>query len=96
VAQRSGRDAGKLAAALQSVLGGALSDAERIALTFADETAGQGLPSDGTFAALRTAFSEQAIVELVWLCSFTAYLNRMARVLGIASDGFCELGARSA
>lgn len=96
VAQRSGRDARKVAALDQSVLGGALSDGERVALTFADEIAGQGLPSDGTFATLRATFSERAIVELVWLCSFTAYLNRMARVLGIASDGFCELGAPSA
>jgi AhpD family alkylhydroperoxidase len=93
VAQRSGRDARKLAALDESILGGALSDAERIALTFADEIAGNGLPSDGTFAALRAAFSERAIVELVWLCSFTAYLNRMARALGIGSDGFCELRA---
>jgi AhpD family alkylhydroperoxidase len=96
VAERSGRDARKLAALDQPALSGALSDAERVALTFADEIAGSGLPSDGTFDALRATFSEQAIVELVWLCSFTAYLNRMARVLGIASDGFCELRARSA
>jgi AhpD family alkylhydroperoxidase len=93
VARRSGRDARKLAALDQPVLGGALSEAERVALTFADEIARDGLPSDGTFAALRAAFSERAIVELVWLCSFTAYLNRMTTVLGIASDGFCELGA---
>ena len=96
VARRSGRDARKLSALDESDPSGALSDAERVALTFADEIAGNGLPSDSTFAALRAAFSERAIVELVWLCSFTAYLNRMARVLGIASDGFCELGAQSA
>jgi len=95
VAQRSGRDARKLAAVDQPALGAELSDAERIALTLAEEIAGNGLPSDGTFTALRAAFSERAIVELVWLCSFTAYLNRMARVLGIASDGFCDLPARS-
>jgi AhpD family alkylhydroperoxidase len=96
VAQRSGRDARKLAALDQSVLGRALTESERVALTFADEIAGQGLPSERTFAALRAVFSERAIVELVWLCSFTAYLNRMARVLGIESDGFCELGTQSA
>jgi AhpD family alkylhydroperoxidase len=98
VALRSGRDPRKLAALDLSVLpgqGGALSDAERAALTFADEIAGNGQPTDATFAALRSAFGERAIVELVWLCSFTAYLNRMARALGIGSDGFCELRACS-
>ena len=39
------------------------------------------------------SFDERAIVELVWLCSFTLYLTRMARALGIASDGFCKIGA---
>jgi AhpD family alkylhydroperoxidase len=36
---------------------------------------------------------ERAIVELVWLCSFTLYLNRMARALRIGSDGFCPIGS---
>jgi AhpD family alkylhydroperoxidase len=93
VALRSGRDAGKLAAVVAPVLGGALSDSERLALTFADEIAGNGVPTDACFASLRGAFDDRAIVELVWLCSFTAYLNRMARALGIPSDGFCELRA---
>ncbi len=93
VARRSGRDASKLAAVDGSELGGALSDSERLALTFADEIAGSGVPTDATFASLRTRFDERAIVELVWLCSFTAYLNRMSRALGIESDGFCAIGA---
>jgi AhpD family alkylhydroperoxidase len=93
VARRSGRDAGKLAAVDESVLGGALSDAERAALAFADEIAGIGVPTDATFANLRASFDERAIVELVWLCAFTGYLNRMSRALGIGSDGFCALGA---
>jgi AhpD family alkylhydroperoxidase len=94
VAQRSGRDAGKLAAVARRDLGQGLSDAERAALTFADEmAAGSGVPTDAAFAAVRAAFDERAIVEPVWLCSFTVYLNRMARALGIGSDGFCEIGA---
>ena len=100
VAQRSGRDAGKLAAIAQPDLGGALSEAERAALRFADEMAsGTGVPSDATFAAVRAAFTalhrapDRAVVELVWLCSFTLYLNRMARALRIGSDGFCPIGS---
>jgi len=91
MALRSGRDAAKLAAAAPPLLGGALSDSERLALTLADEIAGTGVPTEPTFTALRAAFDERAIVELVWLCSFTAYLNRMSKALGIESDGFCEL-----
>ncbi len=110
IAQRSGRDAGKLAAVARPDLAGPLTDAERAALTFADEMAtGTGVPTDATFAAVLAAFSalphgelegsprltsneagEQTVVELVWLCSFTLYLNRMARALGIGSDGFCS------
>ncbi len=94
IAQRSGRDAAKLAAIAEPALGGGLSDAERAALAFADEMSmGSGVPTDATFAALRASFDERSIVELVWLCSFTIYLNRMTRALGIASDGFCQIGA---
>jgi AhpD family alkylhydroperoxidase len=100
VALRSGRDAGKVAAvdSLHRLAGqdGTLSDAERVALTFADEIAGTGRPTDATFAALRATFGDRAIVELVWLCSFTVYLNRMATALGIGSDGFCQLRLETA
>jgi AhpD family alkylhydroperoxidase len=94
VAQRSGRDATKLAAVAQAELGAGLSDRERAALAFADEMAvGSGVPTDATFAAVCATFDERAIVELVWLCSFTVYLNRMTKALGIESDGFCQIGA---
>jgi AhpD family alkylhydroperoxidase len=95
VARRSGRDAAKLGALEEPALDGALTDRERIALTFADEITSSGVATDATFASLRSAFDERAIVELVWLCSFTAYLNRMARALGIASDRFCEPAERA-
>ncbi len=100
VALRSRRDARKVAAVASpgplADQDGTLSDAERVALTFADEIAGAGRPTDATFAALRAAFGDRGIVELVWLCSFTAYLTRMATALGIGSDGFCQLRLETA
>jgi AhpD family alkylhydroperoxidase len=99
VALRSRRDARKLAAISRPDLApdpaaaplDALSNAERLALAFADEIARGGEPGAATYAALATAFDERKVVELVWLCSFTTYLNRMSRALGIGSDGFCDL-----
>ena len=49
--------------------------------------------TDDTFAAARALLGERGVVELIWLCSFTAYFNSMARALRLESDGFCELAA---
>lgn len=79
----------KLRALAEPEASPALSERERIALRYVGEIARTGTASDATFERLRAAFSEREIVELTWLQAFTTYLNRMARPLGIGSDGFC-------
>jgi AhpD family alkylhydroperoxidase len=96
MALRSGRNRDKLRAALDLAAPDAqarLSPVERAALAFGDEMARGGVPADGTFATARTLLGERGVVELVWLCSFTGYLNSMARALHLQSDGLCALAA---
>jgi AhpD family alkylhydroperoxidase len=89
---RKGHDARKLAA-VGGVIDDTFTPGERAALAYADDVCRTGEPSDATFAAVRALFDERQIVEINWLCAFTTYLNRLARGLGIGSDGFCELRA---
>jgi AhpD family alkylhydroperoxidase len=68
----------------------AFDDAERAALTYAEEVTNEVDASDDTFEALRAHFSEREIVEITWLVAEENFYNRMNRPLGIGSDGFCE------
>ena len=102
-ALRSGRNRDKLRAvdALGSVgaassvgspaSAGVLDPRELAALAMADAMARGAVPGDGIFEAARAELGERGVVELVWLCAFTGYLNAMARTLRIGSDDFCAL-----
>jgi AhpD family alkylhydroperoxidase len=68
-----------------------LTPRELAALAMADAMARGAVPTDGTFEAARAQLGERGVVELVWLCAFTGYLNAMARTLRIGSDDFCAL-----
>jgi AhpD family alkylhydroperoxidase len=96
MALRSGRNRDKLSATLNleaPCTEARLSPLERAALALADEMARGGVPTDDTFAAARALLGEMGVVELIWLCSFTAYFTSMARALRLESDGFCALAA---
>jgi len=67
------------------------TDAERAALTYAEEVTNEVDASDETFEALREHFDERETVELTWLVALENYYNRLNRPLGIGSDDLCEL-----
>lgn len=69
----------------------AFTEAERAALTYAEEVTNQVDVADETFDALQSHFNEREIVEITWLVSLENYYNRMNRPLGIGSDNLCEL-----
>jgi AhpD family alkylhydroperoxidase len=92
VALRAGRDRRKLRAVFDPAAADALSERERAALEMADAMAA-GTPDDAVFERVRAAFDEQAIVELVWLCSFTRYLTSMAKAFHLESDELCALAS---
>jgi alkylhydroperoxidase family enzyme len=68
----------------------AFTDAERAALTYAEEATRHVAVADATFDTLRTHFTEREIVEITWLTARENFYNRMNRPLGIGSDGLCE------
>ncbi|MFT3922044.1 MAG: carboxymuconolactone decarboxylase family protein [Myxococcales bacterium] len=78
-------------------LGGSIADSkvlnarERAALVYVEEIAHAGVATDATFAALKACFTDREIVEITWLQAFATYLLRMAKPLGIDSDGYCAL-----
>ena len=67
------------------------NDAERAALTYAEEVTNKTDASDETFEALRVHFDERKIVELTWLVALENYYNLLNRPLGIGSDDLCEI-----
>lgn len=69
----------------------AFDEAERVALTYAEEVTQNVDASDETFNALRSHFNEREIVELTWLIAMENYYNLLNRPLGIGSDNLCEL-----
>jgi alkylhydroperoxidase family enzyme len=69
----------------------AFDDAERAALTYAEEATCEVTVADNTFEALRPHFSEREIVEITWLVALENYYNRINRPLGIGSDDLCEV-----
>lgn len=81
----------KLDALLQYDEHPAFDDAERAALTYAEEVTQTVDATDETFDALRSHFSEREIVELTWLIAMENYYNLINRPLGIGSDDLCDL-----
>jgi AhpD family alkylhydroperoxidase len=70
---------------------GAFSEAEKAALSFAEEVTLTKQVSDATFNCLRTYFSEREIVEITWLIASEHFYNLMNRPLNIGSDELCKL-----
>lgn len=69
------------------------SQRERAALAYAEEATRDKRVSDETFEALRAEFSDEEIVEIVWINAIENYYNLINRPLEIESDGFCALVA---
>lgn len=69
----------------------AFDDAERAALTYAEEVTTEVDASDDTFETLCAHFSQRGIVEITWVVAEENFYNRMNRPLGIGSDGLCGL-----
>lgn len=90
-AQQDAVSTEKLDALSQYDVHPAFTEAERAALTYAEEVTREVDASDETFAALRSHFSEREIVELTWLIAMENYYNLLNRPLGIGSDELCEL-----
>lgn len=61
------------------------------ALRYVDELCAHKTVTAETFAALLEHFDEVQVSEIVWLSAWTSYHNLLARPLGLASEGFCEL-----
>lgn len=69
----------------------AFGEAERAALTYAEEVTRTVDANEDTFDALRAHFDEREIVELTWLVALENYYNLLNRPLGIGSDNLCGL-----
>ncbi|HEX3769934.1 MAG TPA: carboxymuconolactone decarboxylase family protein [Polyangiaceae bacterium] len=67
--------------------------AEKAALAWVEETARSRGALAETLPELRAHFGDREIVALAWLTSFTTYLNTLAKSLGLASQGLCEVVA---
>ena len=72
------------------------SERERAALAYVEEITKTKNATDNTFAALRTHFSDEEIVEITWLNAMENYYNLINRPLGIESDGLCILAEKKA
>lgn len=65
----------------------------RPVMVYVDELWEKHAVSEDTFAALRATYSDKQVAEIVWLAAFTSYHNLMAKPLGFASEGFCDIVA---
>lgn len=65
---------------------------ERAALAFVEAATTRRVVDDATFANLSAHFSEQEIIELVWLNALENFLNLTTIPLQIGSDGLCKVG----
>ncbi len=61
------------------------------ALAWVEEIARSRGAEAETLSSLRAHFGDREIVALSWLASFTTYLNTLAKALGLASQGICEV-----
>ena len=73
----------------------AFDEAEKAALTYAEEVTRDGDAASDTFNALRSHFSKREIVELAWLVAMETYYNLLNRPLGIGSDNLCKRNTQS-
>ncbi|HEX2078545.1 MAG TPA: carboxymuconolactone decarboxylase family protein [Longimicrobium sp.] len=93
---RAGVPAEKLAKVHAYATDPAFSEAERVALAFADEmTTVGGHVSDETFAELRRHFSEREVVELALAVAAENFFNRMNAALKVEAQGFCAVPSLS-
>jgi alkylhydroperoxidase family enzyme len=67
------------------------TDADRIALRFAEELTRSKHVSNETFAQARQVFSERELVEIAWLVATEHYYNVMNLAFDIHSDNLCQL-----
>ena len=64
---------------------------EKAALAWVEEIARSRGAQAETLPALRAHFGDREIVALSWLASFMTYLNTLAKSLGLASQGICDV-----
>ncbi|MEZ5424718.1 MAG: hypothetical protein R2747_00510 [Pyrinomonadaceae bacterium] len=69
----------------------ALSEKERAVVAFLNEYAEDKKVSDRVFAELRRFFSEEELIEIVFLNAVECYYNAMNLPFGIESDNLAEL-----
>jgi alkylhydroperoxidase family enzyme len=69
----------------------AFDEAERAALTYAEEVTRTVDADEDTFDGLRAHFDEREIVEITWLVALENYYNLLNRPLGIGSDNLCGM-----
>jgi len=74
----------------------AFSERERSALAFSEEATRDREVSDATYAELAKHFSDEEIVEIVWVNAIGNYFNLIAVPLGFESEGLAELARRAA
>jgi alkylhydroperoxidase family enzyme len=67
------------------------TEAERAALDYASELAGDKHVRPETFERLKAFYSERQICELAWVVATEHVYNISNHGLNIGSDGFCEL-----
>jgi alkylhydroperoxidase family enzyme len=93
---KQGIPAEKFAAVADHATSPLFSPAERAALTYAAAVTQTGAQvSDATFATLKEHFSEREIVDLTAAIAAENFYNRFNAPLGIESQGFCPIPARS-
>ncbi len=93
---KQGIAAEKFAAVADYATSPLFSPAEQAALAYAAAVTQIGAHvSDATFATLKKHFSERAIVELTVAIAAENFYNRCNAPLGIESQGFCAIPARS-
>jgi len=67
------------------------NEAEKAALSYAEEITLTKQASNDTFERLRNYFTGREIVEITWLVASEHYYNLMNRPLNIGSDELCAL-----
>jgi AhpD family alkylhydroperoxidase len=64
---------------------------EKAALAWVEEVALTRGAQAEALPALRAHFGDHEVVALTWLATFITYLNTLAKALGLASQGICEV-----
>jgi AhpD family alkylhydroperoxidase len=67
------------------------SEPEKAALSWVEEIARSRGASAVSLPSLRAHFADREVLALSWLASFVTYLNLLAKSLGLASQGICEV-----